>query len=307
MKKLVSLLIAIVLLSSALAGCDLTNMFGVQKSKSTDGASTTSTTKPLFPENPIIEHGDNFTEDDIEFVLTLHGKTRNDRALCDMPPNYQLYDVLTFAQNGAPLFLAHFDSPYFICAYLKLDSTEYEVDQFGDYKFDATKYVWYKFYDSTKIPEKIGEMKLTAETYLLYDCTIVKDIANGIEHNKVGKYYMQYKSDKDLEIVTSKMLLYYDYPSWIIGESKFMPYVKYGAGTFEIFTNENNVDYLYFVYQRSNQDGTQCVNYAINTFGYHYDALSQYFEILNEYIGNNDILIKDGGIRLDILVEYLSK
>lgn len=307
MKKLISLLITIIFISSILLGCDWNKIFSIKQSGSTT-SSTSITTNPsqlAFPENPTIEHGDNFTQDDIDFVLMLHGGIRNDRIEYEMLPNYLLYEVLTFAQKGSPLFLARFENPYIICAYLKPDVPEYERNEFGEYRFDATKYVWYKFYDSTQIPDSIEKMKLTEEIYLLYDGTIIKDIANGVEYNKKCKYYMTYKSEQDLEKITSNMLLYYDYPSWVTGESKFVPYVKYGGATFEVYIDENGIEYIYFLYESYYQDGSGYVNSAVKLFDYHYDALSPYFEILNEYIGYNDRIVKDARIKLDILTEYL--
>ena len=94
MKKLVSLLIAIILLSSALAGCDFSII---------DGASTTNTTKPLFPENPIIEYGDNFTQVDIDFLMHLHGqkmgRESGDKIF------YILYEIM---DNREKLHMDHF-------------------------------------------------------------------------------------------------------------------------------------------------------------------------------------------------------
>ena len=236
----------------------------------------------------------------------LHGGIRNDRVEYEMLPNYLLYDVLTFAQKGSPLFLAHFENPYVICAYLKTDAGEYELDEFGDYKFDATKYVWYKFYDYTQIPERMGEMKLTDDIYLLHDCIIVKDVVNNIEYNKHGKYYMRYENDSDWKKTTPTMLLYYDYPSWVTGESKFIPYPRYGGADFEIYVDEQGNQYLYFLYESCYQDGTGYLNSAIKLFGEHYDALSTDFEVLKEYIGYNERLTKDGGIKLDVLIKYLT-
>ena len=41
------------------------------------------------------------------------------------------------------------------------------MDEFGDCKFDVTKYVWYKFYDYTQISEQVGEMKVTDDIYCM--------------------------------------------------------------------------------------------------------------------------------------------
>ena len=254
-----------------------------------------------------ITHGKDFNEDDIEFLLTLHGKTRNDGEMCEPLMSYNLKMILDAGKNGNPILLAHFENPYFISAYLKADASEYELNEWGDYKFDITKYVWYKFYNSEQLTDEIDGMKRTEDTYLFYDCTIKRDIVNGIEYNKNCKYYMEYKSEYNLKITTSNMLLYFESQivDKVVGEKKYIHYPEFGGGVLDVYVDGNDVEYLYFYYGSYYEDGSEYENYTQKRFGEHYEYLSQYFEILNEHINDSGRTVKSAGIKLDTITKYL--
>ena len=92
------------------------------------------------------------------------------------------------------------------------------------------------------------------------------------------------------------MLLYFDFVNWMTGELWFIKYPQYGGSAFDVCTDQNGEEYLYF-----------CYNYAKNNFGEHYDPLLQYFEILNEVVNEESgTVIKYAGIKLDMLVKYLN-
>ena len=318
MKKITSIILLITIISSCFvfSGCELfggevTTTDGEQTTTTTTTSTTTSTTTqtPLDDEPATIEfeHGDNFTEDDIEFVKMLHGQIRNDVAICDLPPQYSLENVLSFAKNGVPLFLARFENPYIICAYSKPDASEYECDKSGNYEFDATKYVWYKYYDSASILDRIDDMPITMDCYLLYDCVVIKDIVNDIEYNKNCKYYMQYTSEHNLELTKENMLLFDDYSAQVSGESKFIPYAEYGGATFEVYVDDDGTHYLYFDYESFYEDGSGYLNSAQKLFGEHYDAFQSHFVVLDEYINSKGKICKKAGVDLKMLVELLNK
>ena len=308
MKKLTCLLLVIIA-CSVLVGCDWKNIFNKETSpewEAPEGVVETTTTDK--DGNSItIAHSDNFTQDDIEFIMMFNGKMRNDRAVADMPPSYLLGDILSMGQAGEPLFLVHFSNPYIICAYLKPDSADYELNEFGSYKFDATKYVWYKYADSSQIAEEIDGMKLTKDVYLLYDCIIERDIVNNVEYNKNCKYYLNYKSEATLNITSSDMLLYVEPQrvTNIIGDNQFIAYPEYGGGVLDVYIDENAFEYIYFYYGSYNPDGTVYQNYAKYLLGEHYDVLVPHFEMLNESINDKGRTLKYAGIRLDIVVDYL--
>ena len=78
MKRIMSVLVLGTILFScfALFSCDLEKLWG--GTTTTTSVTTTTTVKgdPVDPSTLTFEHGDNFTEDDIEFVRSLHGKQR---------------------------------------------------------------------------------------------------------------------------------------------------------------------------------------------------------------------------------------
>ena len=313
MKKLISLLLVIIITCSVLSGCDwdslidyITPSTAAPKWEAPEGVIETA----MVDENGnsiTIAHSDNFTQDDIEFVIYLHGKLRSVAAI-EPPPNYNLNDILSEGMNGNPIFLSHFENPYFVSAYLKSDAFEYELNKWGEYKFDVTKYVWYKFYNSEQIVDEIGEMERTKDTYLLYDCIVERDIVNKVEYNKNCKCYMEYRGKYVLDKMFSDMLIYFDsgLVSDVTGNSKFIFYPEFGSGGLEIYTDEDNIEYLYFSYGVYTEDGAEYKNYAKELFGEHYEYLSQYFEILDEYVNDSGRTVKSAGIRLDIIDDYLS-
>ena len=255
-----------------------------------------------------IIYGKDFSQDDIDFILMLHGETRNDRAICDPLMSYDLQGILTAGKNGHSILLAHFDNPYIICAYLKSDASKYEINKWGDYKFDITKYVWYKFYSSEQIVDEIDNMERTKDIYLLYDSTIKRDIVNGVEYNKNCKYYMEYKSEYTWQLTTPDMLLYFEprFVADVLGEKKYIRYPEFGGGTLEVYVDENGAEYLYFYYGAYYENGTEYENYTQDRFGEHYEYLSQYFQILDEYVNASGRTVKSAGIKLDMLVNYLT-
>jgi hypothetical protein len=290
-----------------LTGCVLNNIFAVISNTlfHIDGtvvtAANTEDGKTVY-----ITHGENFNKDDIDFVLMLHGKTRNDWVEYEVPPNYRLVDALNFALNGSSLFLVHFENPYIICAYLKPDTMTYIPDKWGDYEFDVTKYVWYKFDNSTQMAEEINGMKLTEDAYLIYDCTIKRDIANSFEYNKNCMYYIQIESEYTYQKIISNMILYYDYPHLITQASKFVPHVEYGAGQFEVYIDENNKEYLVFHEQTILEDGTILNEQSKNELGEYYNTFSPcfvVFEELDEYYEYNGAayIRRYAGIELNML------
>ena len=169
MKKLISLLLVVIFICSALLGCDWGSI--LNKSENVDDITSTSTTtitatttNPLFPENPTIEHGDNFTDEDIEFIMHLHGQK--------IPPDgylitYNLFDIMYMAKHNSPIFLMHLENPYVIAAYLKPDQYKYQKDDLGYYCFDASKYVWYKFFEGETVPKVINDMRLSSHSYVV--------------------------------------------------------------------------------------------------------------------------------------------
>ena len=152
MKKVISLLLVVTIISALLVGCDLMSIFNKNEIENITPTTTTTTTittttnsAPLYPENPTIEHGDNFTDEDIEFLMHLHGQKMGENSEESIPCS--LYDVTLDAQRGTPLYLMKFENPYVISGYRKPDYKKPQKDENGFYYFDISQYIWYKFDD----------------------------------------------------------------------------------------------------------------------------------------------------------------
>ena len=306
MKRIISLLLIVITLSSLLVGCDIGKIWnsGTTTSPTTSTTTTTLSTS-LFPENPTVEHADNFTDEDIEFIMHLHGQKMGGYAT--ETRHYFLSDIIHNAQNGTPLYLMHFENPYVICAYLKPNQAKYQKDNYGYYYFDVSKYVWYKFYEGEIVPETIDDMRLTSFAYLLFDCTIVKDIANDIEYNKQCKYYAKYYNKNSFTYTKPDMIMYFRSKNITSDDDKFIAQPNVNQTKYEVFIDENGVEYLFFEHEAYLEDGSLYYNYSKDLFyNYNsndfYDIALPYFEILKEQTYENGTLIKYAGIRLDILL-----
>ena len=263
---------------------------------------TTETTVDLENGEKItIIHGKDFNEDDIEFLLMLHGQRRNDGVVVDLPMGYSLKDIITAGKNGDSIFLAHFENPYIICAY----TSEREEEKFYDYNFDVTEYVWYKFYNSEQIVDETEGMERTKDTYLLYDCIVERDIVNKVEYNKNCKCYMEYRGKYVLQRITPDMILYVEFNK--LSESEFILFPEYGGGAHEVYIDETGEEYLYFSYRACTTDGFEIKNIAIDIFGEHYTSLLDRFEILNEVVNEDGYILQYAGIGLDDLELYESE
>ena len=303
MKKLLSLVLALTMISSCLAlvGC---NVFGeLFGTTGTQSSTTTTTTCGGDPAPVTFEHGDNFTEDDIEFVRMLHGQgtgdSSGDRAL------YTLSEIICFAQNGYSLFLMHFENPYVICGYLKPNEEKaYVRGDDGKIYLDVTKCVWYKYYDSESIPESVDNMELKL-SYLLYDCTVIKDLSDNTVYNEELKYYLKYAYGSDFDIISSDMIMFCGFENIIEGDVKFLAqdnaYQKY-----EAYVDGDGVEYLFFKHRKFSSEGTLTNDYSEQLFfsskGDLYGKASPYFKILKEVTDEYGNLIQYAGIKLDILL-----
>ena len=311
MKKLLSLVLALTMISSCLAitSCNLIGeIFGTT-------GTTTTTTGGGDPAPVTFEHGENFTEDDIEFVRMLHGRimTAQDDSLgFEIPVNYSLYDALSCAQNhGMPLLLMKFDNPYIICAYQKPNITNYEVSDDGTYLFDITRYVWRKYSVEDEIPEIFGDCSLSKYSYLLYDCTISKDIVNGTIYNKQCKYYLNYSDKESIKMLSQYMLFLEDGIKAYTDDSKFIKHSDYGVGHFNIHIH-NDQEYLLIHEQILQNDIVISDMVSKQDFKDYYNIFSPHFVFFEEldysYEYNDNLFVKRyAGLDLNVLIETLIK
>ena len=287
MKKLISLLLVIIFICSALAGCDRNSIFKKKE---------TTTTQPQWeaPEGVVetvtidkdgnsitIAHSDNFTQDDIDFVIMQH-KVQIGQQVTSME-YYTLARIIRSAQNGSPLFLMHFENPYVICSYLKPDQQENSVNNQGYDVLDVAKYVWYKFYDVQSVPKTIDGMELCEHSYLLYDCTVVCDISNGVEYNRQCKYYLKYNDESSVERTATDMIIYFPNYNVGISNSKFIKEPDEQETRYQVYTDEAGGQYLVMLDEEyfSNEDRA----YPLAQI-----YLEDYYDILYPHFTRNEAL-----------------
>ena len=304
MKKIICLFLVFITLSLCLVGCDWKNIF----------SQSTTTTQPKWvaPEGVVettvtdndgnsivIAHSDNFTQDDLDFILMLH-EGKKATAMYS-PASYTLGDIIWQAQNGSPLFLMHFENPFIICAYLK----PYGSDDNGGFSFDVSEYLWYKFYDSQAIPSEIGNTTLTGISYLLYDCIIEKDIVNGVDYNKHCKYYLDYHDESSLSRTFTDMIMWYDGRNIGTRNSKFLEENDTYITQYEVFVDEDNNEYLVISGEIYDSRTGEITNTAEIFLGSYYDSFYPNFvrnESLDriEYIKNSQDYYEHRMIQVDL-------
>ena len=256
-----------------------------------------------------ISHTDNFTEDDIEFVLMFNGNKKSGSDQVDAPFFLPLSVALDGAKNNnEPIFLLYMKNPYVICAYQKPDMPNYEKDEDGYYYFDVTKYVWGKFSAKEVIPDTFEGMTKTDSSYLIYDCVVKKDIVSGNSYEKQCKYYWEYRGKGGMEITRQKMLVYYVNSTdaeMITGDYKYIKSILYLSVERDVYTNESGKEYLYFKHESYQPDGSIYQNYSQDEFREYYDILSSHFEVLEEKSSNNKV-VSYAGIDLDTLIDEIT-
>ena len=180
MKRLISLLLIVITLSSLLVGCDIGKIWN----SGTTTSPTTTTTKEPPIEAPF-EHGDNFTAEDVEFVQYLDSLD----GITD-PSHTNFSDIISRMGDKTTLYTVKIDmqsTPCFICAYAPKDA------QLIPFSFEngcvARFLIWYKFSDYNDIPEEIADQKFLG-AFAIYDAVIERDIVNNQEYNRECKFFV---------------------------------------------------------------------------------------------------------------------
>ena len=320
--KIIALLLICILLSCiSLCACSLQEIIDKimpttaaepkeEPQKLPDGVIETTVTDSNGNEITIA-HTDNFTQDDIEFVLMFHGEKLGgyDKTPIESypAPKPKLEDVVSGVNHSnMPLFLMHFENPYFICGYEKLNLPEYEKDENGYYYSDVTRQIWCKFEKVDDPPEMLEESYNRVYINLLYDCTIKENIITGEELNINCKYYLMYKNSSYGDIVKKDMVMFFIDGYEKINDTKFVEYIYNDHFSAEVYINEYGSEYLYFAHESYQPDGSIYQNYSQDEFGEYYDILSSHFEVLEEKSSNNKV-VSYAGIDLDILSQFLFK
>ena len=185
MKRLISLLVVVFMICSALVGCKWGNVFN--KKATTSHSTTVTTTESLIkmPIAPSFECGDNFTAEDVAFVEHL-GRVEG----VGEPVPYDFSEIIRMTGISTTLCTAKIDlqsNPYFICAYARKDA------HFIPFSFDegcgVQFLIWYKFNSYEDIPKEIDNQTFLG-AFAIYDAVIETDIINNKEYNRKCKYYV---------------------------------------------------------------------------------------------------------------------
>ena len=313
MKKLISLLLVIVITCSLLSGCG----FEIGKTEQSTTTSTTVTTTDLGDDpiqNPpveelVFEHGDNFTEKDIELVRSMHAYI--DAIFEPYMYSFSKYvDKVKEKKCNAYFVRVDKNNPIYICGYMDLDDTQ-TVYEFGARYINIEGYVWHKYTDKESIPKEIDNLIL-AWCIRFYDAVITYDIGRGIECEREVMFFSvgipKYDALYDYTFLFTHWLSVDDIPYYVMepfhehcfkghttsdGKSYFV--LKYN----KVLDEDGNVwDYL----EDNRKQLEEC-----------YDILSPHFERVEELdyetvdlLGNPAIFLLHG-IPIDIMTEVLFK
>ena len=316
MKKAVSIVLMLAMLLSCVVfvACEFSPIFDdinivttTSECDTPDGIIETSITDRNGNE-VIISHTDNFTQDDLDFVLMWHGirlRGNNDPPISPYPiPSPSFEDVIEMvSQHDAPLYLMHFENPYFICSYKKPNMSDYECDEEGYYYTDVTRQVWCKFINEGDILQTFNGMSRVGHIYLLFDCTIKENITNGEKLEWICKYYLPYKNSSYYDIIAEDMLVFYSDKDKVM--SAFIEHNNNDHYAVKVYINDEEKQYLYFIHESYYIDGVMYKNYSKELFGNYYEMLSPHFEILEEKLVSEEIKITYAGLDIEVLMNLL--
>ena len=167
--------------------------------KPTTSTSTTTTTTTTTipddggePEDLVIQHGDNFTEEDINFLEWLHGNDSPYASTDKRTGNLALFIIEILVKNDLLYASTDIDSGYYICAYRDLDALSPDEIHLIKFKaIDVTQYKWYKFDITDEIPKQIDDLELYDElSHMLFDSKVSTCISESKFENVNTKYIL---------------------------------------------------------------------------------------------------------------------
>ena len=243
-------------------------------------SSSSSTTEPQpEPEELVFEHGDNFTEEDIEFVKSLHGA---DKYSSD-PIYYTFNIIINKLQNNIGFFYQltiDIDSCYIICAYIDLDVKE-NLKIYNSNIVDVTKYTWFKFYPQMDIPDTIDDLEMCFG-YEVYSGIIEKDVVNNIDYCQPFIYYFDYNNannGKPNEGMLMYMKLSIDITDYI-----YIRRNPYDVSCYQIVSNQEG-ETFFKLYSDVLYENGRIVEHSKNNnelLGIYFDVLSAHFVRVEE-------------------------
>ena len=327
MKKVLSLVLVMCMAFSclALSACVWEGIFGTTTSTVPTASTTQPTTKPTStttatttatttttttttiinpdnnePEDLVIQHGDNFTEEDIEFVKSLQGRTH----YMGDPDELSIPKMLNNVREGYfTLYLlnVNVDQPYYISAYLdnSIYTDSWKYDNFYSL-MNVSDFVWHKTPHNETIPNEIEDTSLVW-TFVVFDCVIEKEVIYGTEYDHHCKYYIQCDDTEDILLIRSAFLLGNDITFLLREDSQFIDNRYNQYKTFDLYLDDNGIEYLSFT-TSSYYDA----NYGKDCFGEYYDLFSPYFITIEETINEQGEIYRQSGLELSIIVDILA-
>lgn len=274
MRKLISLLIVIITICLAFGGCN---------------------------KNITFKHGDNFTDEDIQFVRSLHkSKSLNHKDI----PSTSFDSIVSRCEFAQSLYMLDFEAekPYYICGYAKTNTVNMLISLFSN-GLNVSLYTWYKFDNANEIPDSIDGKDL-CQAYRLLKCK-VKDISYGIEYNESFIYYEKTRSDGTG--FTTNSILFFMGDNHRLSQSEYNTInggVEYKRA-FVVYTSTDGTKYIPILDELF-IDGNSQKDLAKEELGIYYDTFSSHLVRLEELDYESETMKERYlGLRVDVLSEFL--
>lgn len=231
-------------------------------------------------EGILIRHSENFTEEDFEFVYSLHSVDYKNSMPFDMPMPFTLGEIIDNIRAGdqSTLFLMELDvnKSYYICKYGKSIGERPDLPD----KCNVSDFIWVKYDNSEDILPEYNGVKLQ-KSYILFDGVVKNDIVNEISYNKPCKYYLEFFNDKRYFSDTNKLMIYRDRNLTDTSKMIFVTQSSFSED-YKIYT-DNGTNYLLFVHQTYSETEQGYINRSEQCFGEYYDVLAPEFVRFEEF------------------------
>ena len=307
MKKLISLMLAIIIISSALVGCDWSSIFNENEieNSTTTTTTTTTTTKPKPQIVPNFEHGDNLTNEDFYFITEcadyLYGYPRflydnvSDKINRMQRQNFNTTFYKISLDLTAPM--------HYICAYIAKDFSETHTflpPYHPEYGYEIEYFVWHKFEYGETVPEEIDNLVFVG-AFAIFGGIVEKDIINNKEYNYDCRYIVSLENgmndinvDISAQYKLSKDFLYF-YSTNLDGKYIYIEDYAYQSMFHEELSTlyvDSNGEYYYPLKGFKSYDSTTFTFESYrDSIGSFYDQMLPYLVVKEDRYGEYCICI----------------
>ena len=313
MKKLITILLVLTIVFScfALVGCDIKDIIDdFLESRETPPEGIVKTKVTLENgDNIYISHSENFTQDDIDFVVSLHNYAHQKATLYDMPLSDTFENIINSIKYGgaSSLFIMKIDTnkSYFICKYGTNMGESPDLPNICN----ISDFIWVKYNNSEQIAPKFDGVNLQ-KAFILYDGVIEREIASNNSYNKPCKYYLSFIEGEDYFSDTDKLMIYRD-TNLIETEGSLFITKSNFSEDHKIYTY-NGIDYLLFTHQILSKNDQNSINQSESYFGEYYNILypkfvrfEKFYEGVDEE--NNPFIYEIYGIDISEIVALINE